>query len=101
MELQTALVLEHAGPWGQQFVEPQFDGEFDIVSQRIVGEKHLKLQMRTLGGRVIDAIAFNVDLDTWPAPEPCCARIAYTLNINRFRGAQTLQLMVNYLELVT
>lgn len=101
MELQTALLLEHAGPWGQQFVEPQFEGEFDVVSQRIVGEKHLKLQVRTLAGRVIDAIAFNVDLDTWPAAEPCTARMAYTLNINRFRGAQTLQLMVNYLELVT
>src|SRR5690606_195197 len=54
--------LRAAGPWGQHFPEPLFDGEFFLVQQRLVGEKHLKLVLTLDAGsqELIDAIAFNV-----------------------------------------
>ncbi|MGL4565213.1 MAG: single-stranded-DNA-specific exonuclease RecJ, partial [Halioglobus sp.] len=68
-ELELATALRFAGPWGQHFPEPVFDGLFRIVSQRLVGQKHLKLVLFPANGSVLlDAIAFNVDLDVWPDP---------------------------------
>src|SRR4029077_6518943 len=45
LSLDTARVLRSAGPWGQGFPEPVFDGEFQIVDSRIVGSRHLKMQL--------------------------------------------------------
>jgi single-stranded-DNA-specific exonuclease len=50
LSLDTARVLRDAGPWGQGFPEPVFDGEFQIVDARIVGGKHLKMQLRIANG---------------------------------------------------
>ena len=59
MSLPVAELLREAGPWGQGFPEPLFDGWFEIVSQRVVGEKHLKLGLRLPGStKTMDAIAF-------------------------------------------
>ena len=98
--LENAFMLERLGPWGQGFPEPAFDGQFRIVSQRIVGEKHLKLQLTPSehSGLVVDGIAFNVDLDIWPNTAIQTAEVVYKLNVNEFRGEQKLQLMVDYLE---
>ena len=98
--LENAFMLERLGPWGQGFPEPAFDGQFRIVSQRIVGEKHLKLQLTPseYSGLVVDGIAFNVDLDIWPNTAIQTAEVVYKLNVNEFRGEQKLQLMVDYLE---
>jgi len=98
--LENAFMLERLGPWGQGFPEPAFDGQFRIVSQRIVGEKHLKLQLTPseYSGLVVDGIAFNVDLDIWPNTAIQTAQVVYKLNVNEFRGEQKLQLMVDYLE---
>ena len=97
--MQLAQELREGGPWGQHFPEPLFDGEFYIVQQRIVGEKHLKLMLSLdqHGHKSIDAIAFNVDLEIWPNN---CEKLhaVFKLDINEFRGRQTLQLMVDYLE---
>lgn len=58
LNLDTAYLLKRAGPWGQHFPEPVFDGEFRVVSQRIVGENHLKLVLQPVeGGGIIDGIA--------------------------------------------
>lgn len=96
--LTLAQELRDAGPWGQTFPEPLFDGEFKIIQQRIVGEKHLKLVLGFVqSDRIIDAIAFNVDLKQWPS-KAATARIAYRLDINEFRDRQTVQLMVEHLE---
>jgi hypothetical protein len=60
LSLVTALALRNAGPWGQGFPEPVFDGEFDVLDARIVGEKHLKMRVRAATGcETIDAIAFG------------------------------------------
>lgn len=99
ISLDTALTLRNAGPWGQSFEEPLFDGVFRVVQQRIVGEKHLKLLVETpCGTLMLDGIAFNIDLAIWPDATIQQARIVYKLDVNEFRGNQTVQLMVDYIE---
>lgn len=100
LSLQTAEQIRNAGPWGQHFPEPVFDGEFILVQQRKVGEKHLKmtLALDVNGQQLIDAIAFNVDTTIWPNPAVQRVRLAYKLDINEFRGNTQLQLLVDYLE---
>lgn len=98
LTLETAHLLSSGGPWGQGFPEPVFDGEFELLDQRIVGERHLKLKIGIPGRNApVDGIAFNVDTDQWPAR---CrwARLAYQLDANRFRGRERLQLRVLHLE---
>jgi len=99
MKLDRAWELRNGGPWGQEFPEPLFDGYFKVIQQRIVGEKHLKLVLETdCGQTMLDAIAFNVDLTTWPDATIKHARVVYKLDVNEFRGNQTLQLMVDQIE---
>jgi len=94
--LSFAEQLRDAGPWGQNFPEPLFDGVFSLIQQRIVGEKHLKLVLEK-AGVVIDGIAFNVDLKAWPNPKAKQVHLAYRLDVNEFRGKRTVQLMVEHL----
>jgi single-stranded-DNA-specific exonuclease len=97
--LDTAQLLRDAGPWGQAFPEPLFDGHFRILQQRLVAEKHLKLVLETECGRIMaDAIAFNVDLKTWPDASINHVRLLYKLDVNEFRGNSNLQLLVEQLE---
>ena len=87
LTMDLARELRNAGPWGQNFPEPLFDGYFRVVQQRIVGERHLKLVLETeCGQTMVDAIAFNVDLKTWPDATIQFAQVAYKLDINEFRG---------------
>ena len=97
--MDTAAVLIKGGPWGQEFPEPVFDGKFKVIQQRRVGENHLKLVLapELAPRQTIDAIAFNIDKKEWPAPEMTDIEIAYKLDINEFRGNQTLQLMVEHI----
>ena len=97
--MDTAAVLIKGGPWGQEFPEPVFDGKFKVIQQRRVGENHLKLVLapELAPRQTIDAIAFNIDKQEWPAPEMTDIEIAYKLDINEFRGNQTLQLMVEHI----
>ncbi|MCR8922715.1 single-stranded-DNA-specific exonuclease RecJ [Dasania sp. GY-MA-18] len=99
-QLELAQQLRDAGPWGQHFPEPLFEGELYLVQQRIVGEKHLKLVLSTepQGGQLIDAIAFNIDIKAWPNNAAKKAKLVYKLDVNEFRGNQSLQLMVDYIE---
>tara|TARA_R110001592_G_scaffold126336_1_gene337554 strand:+ start:200001 stop:201725 length:1725 start_codon:yes stop_codon:yes gene_type:complete len=97
-QLDLATALRFAGPWGQHFPEPIFDGIFQLVSQRLVGEKHLKMTLFPANGSVLlDAIAFNVDLDIWPDPTIEHAEIAYRLDVNEFRGQRSVQLVVEHI----
>jgi single-stranded-DNA-specific exonuclease len=101
-ELSLPLVeqLRDAGPWGQHFPEPLFDGEFVVMQQKLVGEKHLKMTLShgSDGQQVVDAIAFNVDLAQWPNPQAKCVRLAYRLDVNEYRGRVSVQLIVEHLE---
>ena len=99
LNLATAETLRQGGPWGQAFPEPVFDGEFKILQQRLVGEKHLKMMVEPkLGGPLLDAIAFNVDTRYYPDLSVKTARFAYKLDINEFRGNRSVQLLVDYME---
>lgn len=99
-DFDLALVeeLRLAGPWGQQFPEPVFDGCFDVISQRRVGERHLKLVLRVPGSdSLLDAIAFNVDPAVWPDSSVQSLSLVYRLDVNEFRGQRSLQLLVQHL----
>lgn len=97
--MNTAEELRYAGPWGQTFQEPIFDGVFNIIHKRIVGEKHLKLSLQPLDSTLeIDAIAFNVTDKEWPEKQGQ-VKVAYRLDVNVFRGHKSLQLMVEHIEL--
>ena len=99
LNLATAETLRQGGPWGQAFPEPMFDGEFKILQQRLVGEKHLKMMVEPkLGGPLLDAIAFNVDTRYYPDLSVKTARFVYKLDINEFRGNRDVQLLVDYIE---
>jgi single-stranded-DNA-specific exonuclease len=99
LTLESAHELKYSMPWGQGFEEPLFDGVFTLVEQRIVGKNHLKM---TLAHKhvYVDAIAFNVDIETWPNHQISEVKMAYKLDINEFRGQTSLQLMVSDLEAV-
>lgn len=96
LTLQSAVDIASAGPWGQQFPEPSFDGEFVVLEQRLVGEKHLKLRLQTELGPV-DAIAFNIDLECWPDNSVTRIGAVYRIEANSFRGEDRLQLMLQTL----
>ncbi|MEP1470484.1 MAG: single-stranded-DNA-specific exonuclease RecJ [Halieaceae bacterium] len=98
--LELASSLRFAGPWGQHFPEPVFDGCFNVVQQRLVAEKHLKLVLALPGtGELVDAIAFNVDLDLWPNPDQDRVAAVYRLDVNEFRGQRSLQLVIEHLSI--
>ena len=99
ISMYTAENLREAGPWGQQFPEPCFEGIFLINQQRVVGENHLKLVLShpSAPKLSIDAIYFNMDVEHWPNNEIQQARCVYRLDINEFRGQQKLQLLVQYM----
>jgi single-stranded-DNA-specific exonuclease len=91
--LGLASRLEDLGPWGQRFPEPLFDGRFEVLDQRVVGGSHLKMVVRPLDGdEALDAIAFNRMPDDLPQAGP--ARMLYRIGINRWRGEESCQLMV-------
>ncbi len=94
MTLNFCQILKDAGPWGQGFPEPLFDGEFELVEQRIVGQKHLKMMLRLTTGKLIDGIAFNVDTNIWPNTHCKRVELAYKLDINEFRGRTSLQFLI-------
>ena len=98
MTLEMADLLQNAATWGQEFPEPLFDGVFDVIQSRIVGQRHLKLVLRKpAGDLVIDAIAFFVDRpEHWLGLRQI--RAAYKLDINEFRGNRSVQFIVQYFE---
>ena len=98
MTLEVAEMLREAGPWGQMFPEPLFDGEFRLLQQRLVGERHLKVMLEPVGGGpLLDGIAFNVDTSCWPDNGVRQVNIAYKLDVNEFRGNRSVQLIIENL----
>lgn len=96
--LELAEEFRKAGPWGQGFPEPQFDGKFKKLESRIVGSKHLKLQLCLEDeNRPIEAIAFNTTDESWP-DDYDHVQALYRLNVNEYRGRRTPQLIVEHIE---
>ena len=98
MTMDVAQMLRDAGPWGQMFPEPLFDGRFRLLQQRLVGERHLKVMVEPIGGGpLLDGIAFNVDTALWPDSSVREVTLAYRLDINEFRGNRSLQIIIDAL----
>ncbi len=105
INLDVADMLRRAGPWGQHFPEPLFDGMFELVQRRIVGGKHLKMMLRapsvtgcgSAAGRPVEAIAFNITDEGWPQ-DVARVRIVYKLGINDYRGECTPQLLIDHIQ---
>ena len=97
LNLPFARALREAGPWGSGFPEPMWNGDFDVLEQRTVGEKHLKLRLRPAsGGKPVDAIAFN---QAGPAYRGV-VQLAYRLDVNEYRGVESAQLIVEQIASV-
>lgn len=98
INIEFAELLQNAGPWGQGFPEPVFDGVFEVVQSRILGQQHLKLVLRLPQTQVlVDAVAFFVDhAEQWLGVRS--VNLAYKLDINEFRGNRNVQFIVQYLE---
>lgn len=100
LSLGMAEQLSRAGPWGQGFREPLFDDRFEIVRQRVVGERHAKMTLRRGDfADHLEAIAFN-QVDALPEKTGVSIQAAYRLSVNEFRGARTLQLMIEYFQVI-
>lgn len=98
LTLTFAEQLQQVAVWGQTFPEPVFNGVFDVIQCRIVGQQHLKFVLRLpFNGQLVDAIAFFAD---HPEKWLGCRKVnaAYKLDINEFRGQRSLQLQLHYLE---
>jgi single-stranded-DNA-specific exonuclease len=100
MTVQVATLLRDAGPWGQGFPEPVFDGSFELVGQRVLGDAHLKMIVRPLGEDTrLDAIAFNQQAGEWRVGDP--VRFVYRLDVNRYFATPGVQLVVEHIEPLT
>jgi single-stranded-DNA-specific exonuclease len=96
LSLETAQLLRDASPWGQGFPAPLFDGDFNVVSHRVVGQRHLKMTLTPeRGGCQIDAIAFNTEVLPGGRQQ---VHLAYRLDVNEFRGVVSPQLIVEHME---
>lgn len=88
--IATAILLRDGGVWGQHYPEPLFDGEFEVLDWRVVGEKHLKLTL-AFGGQRLNAIHFG----GWDGTAPASRQhIAYRLTPDDWRGGDAIQLVV-------
>ncbi len=92
----NAIALRDGGPWGQGYPEPVFDGEFDVLGWRVVGERHLKLEL-ACGGLRLNAIQFGGWSEQSPTPR---LRVAYRLVPDDYRGGRAIQLIVEHLEAI-
>ncbi len=91
LHIDTARALETAGPWGQGFPEPLFEGAFTVQGARVVGERHVKYRL-IIGNGWVDAIHFNGVEQLCPAGS---VRLLYQLVVNRYRDAESLELQVS------
>ncbi len=98
--LLLAESIRNSGPWGQGFVEPVFDGEFEVIDWRVVGEKHLKMELQSADAeQPISAIAFNFPASLMQESDGYI-HAAYRLDVNEFRNRKTVQLIVEYFEAI-
>lgn len=98
MTIEASEIFKYASPWGQLFPEPVFDDEFKVMNWRIVGDKHLKLDLvKEDTGVCFAAIAFNKTDEDLPQGDTNI-HIVYRLDVNEFRGKRSLQLIIQHIE---
>jgi single-stranded-DNA-specific exonuclease len=94
LQLATARALEQAGPWGQGFPEPRFEGLFDVIETRALGieGRHIKYRLRMPDGGQVEAVDFNGAERL--AGRGASVRLVYSIGVNRFRGDEGLEMRV-------
>jgi single-stranded-DNA-specific exonuclease len=98
MDLDLARLLRAAGPWGQAFPEPLFEGRFHVRGRRVVGDNHLKMRLEPIaGGGCVDAIAFGALDHGWDRAGDII-QVAYRLDVNRYQGSERLQLRIEHVQ---
>jgi single-stranded-DNA-specific exonuclease len=96
--LEVARILRKAGPWGQGFPEPVFDGLFDVISHSVIGARHLKLAVKPQGcDCVLQAMAFNAATPAW-LPRTRALHMLYRLEENVYQGLARPQLTVSHMQ---
>jgi len=97
--METARLLRESGPWGQNFPEPLFDGEFRVTESRVLAERHLKMKIQ-IGENACEALAFRYfdqeDAESVNANDN--VHLAYRLDVNEYQGNERLQLIVEQLR---
>jgi single-stranded-DNA-specific exonuclease len=83
----------HGAVWGQGFAPPVFSEEVEVVSQRLVGEKHLSLKIRHQG-QPVDAIWFG-----HTEPLPARVKLAFRLDADEWMGVRRVRFLVEGAEL--
>lgn len=99
--LQAARELAQAGPWGQAFPAPLFEGEFEVVEYRWLQDKHLRLRLKQPQQATLEAIAFNVAEQYAGISNIRRVHLAYALDVNEYKGEQRLQLRVQQLQVLS
>jgi len=96
LDHRHAEALRFAGPWGQAFPEPLFDGQFEVLQWKLLKERHLRYTLRHAGrAEPLTAIHF----DGWAGQEPTRrVHIAYRLVADDYRGGNAVQLIVEHCE---
>ena len=99
LTVEVARQLRDGGPWGQGFPEPSFDGEFEIIDQRVVGGAHLKMTVKALGGESLHgAIAFHRAACEFSPGET--VQLVYRLGVDDYGPGPrpVVQLIVEHLQ---
>ncbi|AXQ31689.1 single-stranded-DNA-specific exonuclease RecJ [Solimonas sp. K1W22B-7] len=101
LQIDTARLLEHAGPWGQGFPEPMFEGRFEVLDARLIGAEgqHAKYRLRSAaGGAPLTAVDFHGG-ERLQSPRGKLQAV-FTLAVNRWQGAESLDLRIEHLQAV-
>ena len=97
LTLEVAALLRDAGPWGQGFPEPLFEGSFRLIRQKVIADAHLKMTVAAAGsGNQLDAIAFNRPSGDWRPGDRL--RLAYRLDVNEYFVTPSVQLVVEHIR---
>jgi single-stranded-DNA-specific exonuclease len=99
LTIDSAVLLQNQLIWGQGFPEPLFQGNFIILDQKLINQKHLKLKLKS-GERSqpIDAIFFNYPEHISVQHPKKLVNFVYRLSINEYLGLKSLQLIIEYVE---
>lgn len=100
ISLKTFEELEQLQPYGREFEAPVFENTFEVISLRAVGAEaiHLSLALRAADGiyKAIWFRALEAESDPYPLTPGDTARCAFSLALNEFRGARTLNLVIQH-----
>ena len=99
LQLETARVLEQAGPWGQGFPEPSFEGQFEVLAAQPVGAdgRHIRYRLGLLRGQSLVAIHFD---GAGQHASGGRIHIVYQLLINRFRQTENMEILIRHLRVL-